>query len=75
MMNKQRIPATQYALLFMAAGICFFAFSGITPLYDWDEINFAESSREMMVIISKYKLIIAPSGKSHPCFSGCRSSA
>ncbi len=39
-----------YRLLIIITGaFFFFPFLGSTPLFDWDEINFAESAREMIV--------------------------
>ncbi|MCS6821027.1 MAG: glycosyltransferase family 39 protein [Microscillaceae bacterium] len=38
-----------YLLLAMLAGILFIPFLGLVPLFDWDEVNFAECSREMLV--------------------------
>jgi 4-amino-4-deoxy-L-arabinose transferase-like glycosyltransferase len=38
-----------YLLIVLIAGICFLPFLGKTSLFDWDEINFAESAREMLV--------------------------
>ncbi|RMG60558.1 MAG: glycosyltransferase family 39 protein [Bacteroidetes bacterium] len=46
-----RIPkdATRDLWLFgLIAAAAFFPFLGAAPLFDWDEINFAESAREMM---------------------------
>src|SRR5262245_47043667 len=38
-----------YLLLFFGGIFSFSLFTWAPPLYDWDEINFAESSREMLV--------------------------
>lgn len=38
-----------YAFIFVAAGLLFFSFLGHVHLFDWDEINFAECAREMIV--------------------------
>jgi 4-amino-4-deoxy-L-arabinose transferase-like glycosyltransferase len=48
------IPATisiknQQYLLLLVAALMMIPFLGTTHLFDWDEINFAESSREMIV--------------------------
>jgi 4-amino-4-deoxy-L-arabinose transferase-like glycosyltransferase len=41
----------RYSLLFMALGIAFFIpLLGGVHLFDWDEINFAEISREMLLL-------------------------
>lgn len=46
-MDKQ---ALRYSLLFAALGAVFFvSFLGGVHLFDWDEVNFAEISREMML--------------------------
>ena len=48
-MQKQQIEKGE-ALFFAAiAALAFILFLGAPPLFDWDEINFAESAREMMV--------------------------
>lgn len=48
-MSKQNIEKGE-ALFFAAiAAISFLLFLGAPPLFDWDEINFAESAREMIV--------------------------
>lgn len=36
-------------LVFIGAAITFIPFIGNSPLFDWDEINFAECAREMLV--------------------------
>jgi hypothetical protein len=39
-----------YRTLLLIAGVAlFFPFLGAAPLFDWDEVNFAESAREMIV--------------------------
>jgi 4-amino-4-deoxy-L-arabinose transferase-like glycosyltransferase len=38
-----------YVLISVLGLIVFLPFLGLTPLFDWDEINFAESAREMLV--------------------------
>ncbi|MES2514767.1 MAG: glycosyltransferase family 39 protein [Bacteroidota bacterium] len=38
-----------YAFIFVAACLLFIPFIGNMPLFDWDEINFAECAREMLV--------------------------
>ncbi|MCB0497892.1 MAG: glycosyltransferase family 39 protein [Cyclobacteriaceae bacterium] len=46
----KRIPEKYYPYLIALAGVIFFLpFLGKTHLFDWDEINFAESAREMLV--------------------------
>ena len=36
-------------LIFFGAGMLFIPFLGQVHLFDWDEINFAESAREMLL--------------------------
>lgn len=36
-------------LIVLLSAICFFPAGSAVPLFDWDEINFAESAREMLV--------------------------
>ncbi len=43
--RQLRLPA----LLAIVGGVCFFAFLGRAHLFDWDECNFAEAAREMLV--------------------------
>lgn len=38
-----------YAFIFTAACLLYIPFIGNMPLFDWDEINFAECAREMLV--------------------------
>ncbi|MCB9046877.1 MAG: glycosyltransferase family 39 protein [Chitinophagales bacterium] len=40
---------TRYIIIALAAACLFFPFLGQVHLFDWDEINFAECAREMMV--------------------------
>lgn len=46
-MNLKRIPAE--LLITICACLLFIPFLGRTHLFDWDEVNFAEASREMLV--------------------------
>lgn len=39
-----------YVFIFLAALLLFFPFLGAVHLFDWDEINFAECAREMLVM-------------------------
>lgn len=39
----------RYTLIIVAAALLFFPFLGHVHLFDWDEINFAECAREMIV--------------------------
>jgi 4-amino-4-deoxy-L-arabinose transferase-like glycosyltransferase len=44
------MPRTNYRLLIVILGaLLFIPFLGSAPLFDWDEANFAESAREMLV--------------------------
>lgn len=48
-LNLFSFKQSQYPFLILLLGIAFFfPFLGHVHLFDWDEINFAESSREMM---------------------------
>ena len=38
-----------YLLIAVVAALLFFHSLGNVPLFDWDEINFAEAAREMLV--------------------------
>jgi hypothetical protein len=45
-----KLSTNQYRiLLFILSTCCFIPFLGNAALFDWDEINFAESAREMIV--------------------------
>ncbi|MEO0895799.1 MAG: glycosyltransferase family 39 protein [Bacteroidota bacterium] len=46
-MNRSRIP-TEIIIILLAA-MAYIPFLGSAHLFDWDEINFAESAREMVV--------------------------
>lgn len=46
--GKTENPFPPLVLLILSA-VLFLPFLGVTPLFDWDEINFAESAREMLV--------------------------
>jgi 4-amino-4-deoxy-L-arabinose transferase-like glycosyltransferase len=41
--------SVRYIVIIIAAGLLFFPFLGQVHLFDWDEINFAECAREMIV--------------------------
>ncbi len=45
----QKLSRSTGLLLALLAAICFIPFLGNTHLFDWDEINFAEIAREMVV--------------------------
>ena len=42
--------SNQYLLILFLVGVAIYLpFLGEAPLFDWDEINFAESAREMLL--------------------------
>ena len=58
-------------LLILAIAACFFIpFLGAVHLFDWDEINFAESAREMLVTgnYSKVQIDYHPFWEKPPLF-------
>lgn len=67
-MNSKQI---QYSLLFAALGVFFFIpFNGGVHLFDWDEINFAEISREMLLTQDYTRVYVdfAPFWEKPPLF-------
>ena len=49
-MIKNISPDTRLRVLIVIIGLLLFLpFNGLVHLFDWDEINFAESAREMIV--------------------------
>ncbi|MEM6264021.1 MAG: glycosyltransferase family 39 protein [Bacteroidota bacterium] len=48
-MSKKRIDIGDLVLFGTVSLVGFLLFLGAPPLFDWDEINFAESAREMLV--------------------------
>lgn len=50
---RKKLP---YILIAVVAGLLFLPFLGKVPLFDWDEINFAECAREMLVT-KQYALV------------------
>lgn len=48
-MSKQNIVKGEAFFFAALAALSFLLFLGAPPLFDWDEINFAESAREMMI--------------------------
>ncbi len=42
-------PSITYSLIAIGAALLYLPFLGQVPLFDWDEINFAESAREMLI--------------------------
>ncbi|MDR1951217.1 MAG: glycosyltransferase family 39 protein [Bacteroidales bacterium] len=47
--NKKKSAWLHYAIIVGVAILLFFPFLGSVHLFEWDEINFADSSREMIV--------------------------
>ena len=46
---KQEVNPFHYLIIIAVGSLLFFPFLGLVHLFDWDEINFAESAREMML--------------------------
>ena len=46
-------------LVIFIGGILFLPFLGAVPLFDWDEINFAESAREMIMSETTIVYVVA----------------
>jgi 4-amino-4-deoxy-L-arabinose transferase-like glycosyltransferase len=63
-----------HLIIVVASAILFIPFLGAVHLFDWDEINFAESAREM--ILTKDYLTVQVNlkhfGKNHLCLPGFR---
>lgn len=59
-----------YAFIFIAACLLYIPFIGNMPLFDWDEINFAECAREMLVSgnYSEVQLYFHPFWEKPPLF-------
>ena len=59
-----------YSFIFIAASLLYFPFIGNMPLFDWDEINFAECAREMLVSnnYSDVQLYFHPFWEKPPLF-------
>lgn len=52
-------PPLKYPVLLVLLGlVCFFPLLGSAPLFDWDEINFAESAREMLITKDYFRVYI-----------------
>lgn len=71
--NKNRYPL----LIALVAALFFIPFLGHVHLFDWDEINFAESSREMIVTGNYFRVTVGfnPFWEKPPLFfwmqAGC----
>jgi 4-amino-4-deoxy-L-arabinose transferase-like glycosyltransferase len=59
-----------YSFIFIAACLLYIPFIGNMPLFDWDEINFAECAREMIVSnnYSEVQLYFHPFWEKPPLF-------
>lgn len=59
-----------YIFISFAAALLFIPFIGNMPLFDWDEVNFAECAREMMVSnnFSEVQLYFQPFWEKPPLF-------
>ena len=59
-----------YAFIFIAAGLLYITFIGNMPLFDWDEVNFAECAREMLASnnYSEVQLYFHPFWEKPPLF-------
>ena len=71
-MNKanDRNLTIYYAGIFIFSALLFIPFIGQVHLFDWDEINFAESAREMLVTgnFSTVSINFIPFGEKPPLF-------
>lgn len=72
-MNKIKVHITITAL----AMLLFLPGLGVTPLFDWDELNFAESAREMNLSNNWYYVQVAfePFWEKPLCSFGFRPSS
>lgn len=63
-----------HAAITAVAALLFIPFLGAIHLFDWDEINFAECAREMIVShnYSRVQINFQPFGKNHLYLFGCR---
>ncbi len=59
-----------YAFIFVVASLLYIPFIGNMPLFDWDEINFAECAREMLASnnYSEVQLYFHPFWEKPPLF-------
>lgn len=62
--------AKAYAFIFIVASLLYIPFIGNMPLFDWDEINFAECAREMLATnnYSDVQLYFHPFWEKPPLF-------
>ncbi len=68
-MNQQVNPL-HYLIILISSGILFLPMLGSVHLFDWDEINFAESAREMLVSgdYSRVQINFQPFWEKPPLF-------
>ncbi|MDR2563866.1 MAG: glycosyltransferase family 39 protein [Prevotellaceae bacterium] len=69
-MLKKSQTYSPYFIIFLVAALLFVPFLGKVHLFDWDEINFAESAREMIVTndYSTVRIDFAPFWEKPPLF-------
>jgi hypothetical protein len=57
-MNTYPVKILNIGIVAFVAGLLLIPFGGQVPLFDWDEINFAESAREMIVSGDYFKVTV-----------------
>ncbi len=69
-MNKQVSPLVPSLIITVIGALLFIPFLGHVHLFDWDEINFAESAREMLVTgnYSRVQIDFEPFWEKPPLF-------
>ena len=67
---KKYIDQYPYLFVFVWAAVLFMPFLGAVHLFDWDEINFAESAREMLLTgnYQKVQINFSPFKEKPPLF-------
>lgn len=69
--NQSSLPDQYFYLIIIISGaVLFFPFLGSVHLFDWDEINFAESAREMLLTgnYSRVQINFQPFWEKPPLF-------
>jgi len=63
-----------YLFWTLVGALVYIPFLGASHLFDWDEINFAESAREMIVSgdYVSVQINFLPFWENLPCLFGCR---
>ncbi|NBO49191.1 MAG: hypothetical protein EBU80_05610 [Chitinophagia bacterium] len=63
-----------YIIILFGGSLLFMHSLGASPLFDWDEINFAESAREMLVSgdYLRVQINFQPFWEKPPLFFGCK---